>query len=201
MSQKNIALQPSNLALDATTLTAGDTDFDGNGPIMYLNASLYVANEFQLGLNCHVRFEETEDDWTTWEGWFTGIILDVRNQGLNSKIVYVVTPPFNCSKTLNGYGTHPIDFGFGGLVQHIDAKGDSDGGWFGGDDFASVTLTFNNITIEVEDPPPPPSDPEQKWIYSYVPTFKMEFKNLPPYKRAKINLPPHHKRAKIKPKK
>jgi len=175
MSQKNVAIQPGTLQVEATQLTAGDTDFDGNGPSMYLNTSLYVANEFQLGLNCHVRFQETEDDWTTWQGSFTGIILDIRNQGINNKILSVVTPPFSYSKTLNGYGTHHFDFGFAGLVQSVDAVGDSDGGWGGDDDHPQVSLIFNNITIDVEDPPPPASDPKQNWMHTYLPGFEIKF--------------------------
>jgi hypothetical protein len=153
MSRKNIAIQPHSLEVLANQHTAGDTDFHGHGPMMYLNASLYVANEYQLGLYCQVRFTETQSDWTTWQGNFTGIVFDVRNQGGQGKILSVVTPPFSAADQLNGHGTHHRDFGAGALVQSYDAVGDSDGGIFGGDDHPRVTLTFNNVMIEVEDPP------------------------------------------------
>jgi hypothetical protein len=132
MSRKNIAIQPGGFVVLADQHTRGDTDFDGHGPMMYLNTSLYVANEFQLGLTVSVRFIETQSDWTTFQGAFTGIIYDIRNLGGSNKILDVVTPPFATANQLNGYGIHHLDFGAGGLVASVDAVGDSDGGVFGG---------------------------------------------------------------------
>src|SRR5689334_7367678 len=116
MSQKRIAIQPGSLQILASQHTAGDTDFGGHGPDMYLNASLYVANEYQLGLNCFVRFTESQSDWTTWQGSFTGIVYDIRSNGGNGKILNVLTPPFSTANRLSGYGVHHIDFGTGGIV-------------------------------------------------------------------------------------
>ena len=163
MSRKNIAIQPPTLQIPANHHTAGDTDFDGHGPNMYLNVSLYVANEYQLGINCQVRFTETQDDWTTWQGSFTDIVFDIRSLGGQSKILSVVTPPFSTMAELDGHGSHNQDFGIGGIVQSYTATGDSDGGPFGGDDHPQVTLTFNNIEIQVEDPPPA----QPKWNHSF----------------------------------
>jgi hypothetical protein len=153
MSQQNIQIQPGALVVSATQHTNGDGDFDGHGPNMWLNVSLYVPNEYELGLNVFVRFEETQSDWTTWQGSFSGIVYDVRAEGNKWKIESVVTPPFNDVKQLNGWGNHHFDYGIGGIVNSIDAIGDSDGGIFGGDDHPGVTLNFNNIVINVQDPP------------------------------------------------
>jgi hypothetical protein len=120
---------------------------------MYLSASLYIANEYQIGMNVFVRFEETQSDYTTWQGSFTGIVFDVRSQNLQFKLQDIATPPFNDTKTLNGYGIHHFDYGMGGLIQSIDAIGDSDGGIFGGDDHPQVNIVFNNVVVDVQDQP------------------------------------------------
>lgn len=167
MPSKNVAIQTPILQILANQHTAGDGDFDGHGPMMYLNAALQVLNEYQIGLYCHVRFEETESDWTTWQGSFNGVVYDIRTQGAPGKIVSVVTPPFSSAEQLNGYGTHHRDFGMGGLVQSYDAVGDSNGGWGGGDDTPQVTITFNNVVLELEEPPP--LGALHKWVRSNVP--------------------------------
>jgi hypothetical protein len=92
-------------------------------------------------------------------------VYDVRVSGNNWKVLNVVTPPFNDTKTLNGYGVHHFDYGVGGIVSSIDAIGDSDGGVFGGDDHPQITLIFNNIVINVQDPPPN----DIKWLNTKIP--------------------------------
>ncbi len=170
MSQQQIAIQPGTMLIQATNHTNGDGDFDGHGPMMYLTASLYVANEYQLGLNVFVRFEETQSDWTTWQGSYTGIVFDVRGQGGNYKILSVATPPFNDARQLNGYGMHHVDYGVGGIIQSVDAVGDSDGGVFGGDDHPQVNIVFNNITIEVQDPP---AQHQKRWFNTKIHPYSL----------------------------
>jgi hypothetical protein len=100
-----------------------------------------------------VKFMETQSDWTTFEGSFNGIVYDIRTMGGSQKILNVVSPAAAIAETLNGYGIHHFDFGAGGIVGSIDAVGDSDGGIFGGDDHPQVIINFNQLIVDVQDPP------------------------------------------------
>ena len=170
MSQKTLLLQPTTLVIPANQHTNGDGDFDGHGPMMYLNVALYVANEYQIGMNCSVRFEETTSDWTTWQGAFNGIVADIRTQGDQVKITGIATPAFTNTQQLNGYGTHHFDFGIGGIVNSIDAIGDSDGGFGGADDKPQVTLNFNSILVNVQDPP---AQQATDWFRTRIPQLQL----------------------------
>lgn len=152
--------------------TRGDTDFDGHGPDMWLNVTPYVANEFQIGVNVYVKFMETQSDWTTFEGSFNGILCDIRTSGATQKILNVITPATAIHETLNGYGTHSYNFGGANLVGSIAAVGDSDGGVFGGDDHPQVVISFNQLYVELQDPPASLSGAEySRWIKSIRPVF------------------------------
>jgi hypothetical protein len=59
MSRHTIQIQPGTLNISANLHTNGDGDFDGHGPVMYLNSSLYVASEYKIGLNITVRLPQT----------------------------------------------------------------------------------------------------------------------------------------------
>ncbi len=45
--------------------TEGDTDFDGNGPSVYISADVKRKGS-QLVLAIYAIFQETESDWTTF---------------------------------------------------------------------------------------------------------------------------------------
>ena len=143
MSEMNVIIQPGGLTVYGDQHTRGDTDFDGHGPDMWLNASPYVANEFQIGLNIYVKFMETTSDWTTFEGAFNNIVYDIRTTGSSQKILSVVSPNVAIHETLNGYGVHHFDFGAGGIVGSIDAVGDSDG------EFLGVTTTRRSLSTSI----------------------------------------------------
>lgn len=171
MSEMNVIIQPGGLTVYGDQHTRGDTDFDGHGPDMWLNASPYVANEFQIGLNIYVKFMETTSDWTTFEGAFNNIVYDIRTTGSSQKILSVVSPNVAIHETLNGYGVHHFDFGAGGIVGSIDAVGDSDGGVFGGDDHPQVVINFNPLVVNVQDPPKFSQAELKSWMFSIRPPW------------------------------
>lgn len=182
MREQNITIQPESLRLRATQRTRGDGDFDGNGPNMYLYAFLYVANQYQIGLKFTVRFQETRRDWTTYEGSFSGIVYDVRNQGGRYKVLNVITPAFSKVERLEGYGEHSLGpYGMEGIVREAVAIGDEDGGVFGGNDQPEVTVHFNSVRIEVEDPPSLRDFPE--WFEMASPPPRLIVNNDAAYKR------------------
>ena len=163
----SVSIQPGSLTIYGDEHTRGDTDFDGHGPDMWLNVTPWVANEFQIGLNMYAKFMETESDWTTFEGSFSGIVYDSRTMGRAEKILSVVSPAMSIEETLNGYGVHHFDFGAGGLVKSIDAVGDSDGGIFGGDDHPQVVVTFNPLFITIQTAPAKlDGDQLKQWDFS-----------------------------------
>lgn len=150
MPQQNIAIQPSTILIQASQRTNGDGEFNGNGPIMYLTATLFRPTQYHVSLSAFARFQETRSDYTTYQGSFLAQVFDIRNQFNGQVITNILTPPFNTAQTLNGYGIHHFDFGDVSLVRSIDAIGDEYGGIFGGDDHPQVTLLFNNIVIETQ---------------------------------------------------
>jgi hypothetical protein len=131
--------------------TEGDTDFDGNGPSVYVSADVKRKGS-QLVLAVYAIFQETESDWTTFEGSLEQTFYDVnlqhpgwRIQSLQGNFHQVY------QSVLTGYGQHTISaFGTSDFVSNMVLVGDSDGGTFGGDDKPKIVkLGFNKIELKL----------------------------------------------------
>ena len=131
--------------------TEGDTDFDGNGPSVYISADVKrKAN--QLVLAVYAIFQETKSDWTTFEGHFEQTFYDVHLQHPGWRILSIQGNFHQVYQTvLTGTGQHTISpFGTSDFVNNMVLVGDSDGGAFGGDDKPRiVTLGFNKIELKL----------------------------------------------------
>lgn len=131
--------------------TEGDTDFDGNGPSVYISADVKrKAN--QLVLDVYAIFQETESDWTTFEGSFEQIFYDVNIQHPGWRIQSIQGNFHQVYETvLTGYGEHTVSpFGTSEFVKKMVLVGDSNGGTFGGDDKPRIVkLGFNKIELKL----------------------------------------------------
>jgi hypothetical protein len=131
--------------------TDGDTDFDGNGPLVSITADVKRKGSLLI-LDVYAFFQETKSDWTTFEGNFQQTFYDVSLQHPGWRIQSIQGKMHQTYETvLTGYGQHTISpFGTSDFVKSMVLVGDSDGGAFGGDDKPRiVSLAFNEIELRL----------------------------------------------------
>jgi hypothetical protein len=131
--------------------TEGDTDFDGNGPSVYVSADVKRKGS-QLVLAVYAIFQETKSDWTTFEGHFEETFYDVSIQHPGWRILSIQGNFHQVYQSvLAGYGPQTISsFGTSDFVNNMVLVGDTDGGPFGADDKPRVVkLGFNKIELKL----------------------------------------------------
>lgn len=130
--------------------TDGDTDFDGHGPYVHIVTEVQRKGNL-LVLATSAFFQETESDWTTFEGTISNTFYDVHQEHPGWRIQSIVGHYYQSfENVLTGYGTHSFQFGTSGFVRNLKLNGDENGGAFGGDDNPGIiALTFNEITVKL----------------------------------------------------
>lgn len=124
--------------------TAGDTEYNGHGPITTFQARLFVANGNQLWLSIHMRAIETRSDWTTAEG--TQQYLLATTQG---NISGVLTNAFSThSYRDTNHGRDIFAFQPGDLVQQLEYVGDTRGNDAGSR--TGVQVFLQPITVVIQ---------------------------------------------------
>lgn len=131
--------------------TEGDTDFDGNGPSVYVSAQVKRQGNL-LSLSVYAIFQETKPDWTTFEGSLEQAFYNVGVEHPGWHILSIQGHFHQVYQgELSGYGQHTISpFGTSDFVNNMVLVGDSDGGVFGGDDQPRIVkLGFNRIELKL----------------------------------------------------
>jgi subtilisin family serine protease len=147
--QESVTINPIVVNLgQGDRIGEGDSDFDGNGPRVGITTSVRAQGSI-LTVSVNALFEETESDFTTYSRSFTqdidlssqlptGFVIDRIVSDLENQFIYTDT-----DHDLNNF-----DFGPDELVSRYEIQGDSDGGWFGGDDNPFVRVLFNPIRVQ-----------------------------------------------------
>jgi hypothetical protein len=147
--QESVTINPIMVNLgQGDRIGDGDSDFDGNGPAVNITTSVRAQGSI-LTVSVNALFEETEDDFTTYSRSFTqdidlssqlptGFVIDRIVSDLENRFAYTDT-----DHDLDGF-----DFGPDELVSRYEIQGDSDGGFFGGDDNPFVRVLFNPIRVQ-----------------------------------------------------
>jgi len=130
--------------------TRGDEDFDGNGPKVNLKC-LLAGDQFTSG-GCRtliarvwMKAEETEDDWTTAEGWSDWTTVYTAPPG---KVITNILSPVSCDASYvdTNHTMDSITLGVGDLVKQFDCVGDTTSDHDAGR-ATSVVVIFNDIHV------------------------------------------------------
>lgn len=142
-------------------LLAGDREFGGNGPEMWVRASVAVTADEALELTVSLRARETAHDWSetsgTWTRRLTPPEMKVKRilSGTRSEAYWVddVPAPVETLASLRDWHYSPVAPETGTLVRTFDLRGDTPGGDISEDDNCSndtaVRLIFNEMQLEV----------------------------------------------------
>ena len=127
--------------------TRGDREFGGNGPKVFVQATLFNRGT-HLDVLVYMKAEETKSDHTTAE---ESKMFRIYNApvGLRIKRVIGDTSSFG-GYTDNDHAPDPIDLGSGDFVKQFLVTGDTSGN-DAGTDTKINHINFNPITIEMEE--------------------------------------------------
>lgn len=123
----------------------GDREFDGNGPAVFLRAEIAMGQNTVIG-RVFMRARETEDDWTTAQGWSPWKVVFTPPPGV--QIQNILSPTSTeISYVDRNHSVDQLIPGQSDLVNHFDVVGDSEG-----DDAGiqtNVNVIFNNARLRV----------------------------------------------------
>ena len=130
--------------------TEGDSDFAGHGPFVHIVTQVQ-RNGNVLVLNTSAFFQESESDWTTFEGTISQSFYDARVEHPGWRIQSIVGETYqSIQMVLGGYGRHSFHYGNLGLVNSMVLRGDSNSGVFGGVDRPEIiSMQFNELQVEL----------------------------------------------------
>lgn len=154
--------QPKNITVNLQAVTyrpphvRGDSDFDGNGPYVEMEAWLAGANFIPGGataLQARVKMfaEETEDDWTTAGGSSPWQVVYTAPPG--HRIISILTPLHSfASYTDNNHSEDELCLGLGNLVECFISLGDTSGNEAGSKTQMRANFAPAVITVIKDDP-------------------------------------------------
>jgi hypothetical protein len=146
--QESVTINPIVVNLGQGDRTRGDSDFFGHGPRVNITTSVRAQGSI-LTVSVNALFEETESDFTTYSRSFTqdidlssqlptGFVIDRIVSDLETRFSYTDTD----------HDVNSFNFGSDELVSRYEIQGDSNGGFFGGDDNPFVRVRFNPIRVQ-----------------------------------------------------
>ncbi|MDG3002424.1 hypothetical protein [Paludisphaera mucosa] len=130
--------------------TRGDREFDGCGPRVWIHVQIIQA-ETSLSLRLYMKAEETEDDWTTGEGWSEPLAFFTAPPGYRIKEVGSPNEWLNIVQYTDS--NHDPDV-FNTALGRIACYGDRDGDDIG--EYTRVVASFDHsvpVTLVRTDPP------------------------------------------------
>jgi hypothetical protein len=130
--------------------TDGDFDFAGHGLFIHIVAHVR-RNGNILVLNTSAFFQESESDWTTFEGSISQPFYDARLEQPGWRIQAIAGETHQDIQIAVGdYGTHSFHYGTSSLIQSMVLRGNSDSGVFGGHGRPEVvSMLFNELQVEL----------------------------------------------------
>ena len=130
--------------------TEGDSDFDGHGPFVHIVTQVQ-RNGSILVLTTSAFFQESESDWTTFEGSISQSFYDARVEHPGWRIQSIACATHqSIQMVLGGYGRHSFHYGTTGFIHSMVLRGDSDSGVFGGHDRPEIiSMQFNELQVEL----------------------------------------------------
>ena len=130
--------------------TEGDSDFAGHGPFVHIVTQVQ-RNGNILVLNTSAFFQESESDWTTFEGSMSQSFYDARVEHPGWRVQSIVGDTYqSIQMVLGGFGRHSFHYGTSGLVNSMVLRGDSNSGVFGGVDRPEIiSMQFNELQVEL----------------------------------------------------
>jgi hypothetical protein len=130
--------------------TEGDSDFSGHGPFVHIVTHVQ-RNGNVLVLNTSAFFQESESDWTTFEGSISQSFYDARVEHPGWRIQSIGGDVHQSIQlVLGGFGRHSFHYGTTGLVNSMVLRGDSDSGVYGGHDRPEIiSMQFNELQVEL----------------------------------------------------
>ena len=147
---KLVTIRPPVVAGFRPGHTEGDSDFDGHGPFVHIVTQVQ-RNGSILVLTTSAFFQESESDWTTFEGSITQSFYDARVEHPGWRIQSIAGATHqSIQMVLGGYGRHSFHYGTTGFIHSMVLRGDSDSGVFGGHDRPEIiSMQFNELQVEL----------------------------------------------------
>ena len=145
-----VAIQPPAIGNFRPGHTEGDLDFGCNGLFVHVVTQVQ-RNGNVLVLNTSAFFQESESDWTTFEGSISQPFYDARVEQPGWRIQSITGETHQSIQIMVGhYGRHSFEYGASSLIRSMVLRGDSDSGVFGGHDRPEIiSMQFNELQVEL----------------------------------------------------